>query len=176
MRILYFPHQDQEPITRSMQLSYIPVTAFSQTDLFLVWIFLEFWSHRNLSDQLQLQARSNVDMSKWCQHVHLRPHRFILTEACSCGLELAYFAGKISNNALACKNAVAFAYYWSCRLLVSIIFLQLLKFLIKKEWFWMISCSLFWDISNESYNPVGWLQQIPTLKIANQSRCYIHWL
>ena len=26
----------QEPITRSLQLSYIPVTAFSQTDLFLV--------------------------------------------------------------------------------------------------------------------------------------------
>ena len=28
----------QEPITRSLQLPHIPVMAFSQTDLFLVWI------------------------------------------------------------------------------------------------------------------------------------------
>ena len=32
----------QEPITRSLQLSHIPVTAFSQTDPLLVWIYLEF--------------------------------------------------------------------------------------------------------------------------------------
>ena len=31
-----------EPITRSLQLPNIPVTMFSQTDLFLVWINLEF--------------------------------------------------------------------------------------------------------------------------------------
>ena len=37
---------------------------------------------------------------------------------CSCRLELAYFAGKISKNRLVCKNAVALAYYGSCRLLV----------------------------------------------------------
>ena len=48
---------------------------------------------------------------------HVRLHFFILTEACSCGLELAYFAGKnISKNV--CKNAVALAYYGSWRLLV----------------------------------------------------------
>ena len=34
----------QEPITRSRQLPYSPVTAFSQTDLFLVWIYLQFSS------------------------------------------------------------------------------------------------------------------------------------
>ena len=34
----------QEPITRSLQLPHIPVTAFSQTGLFLVWIYLEFRS------------------------------------------------------------------------------------------------------------------------------------
>ena len=34
----------QEPITRSLQLPHIPVTEFSQTDLFLVWIYLEFRS------------------------------------------------------------------------------------------------------------------------------------
>ena len=57
-------------------------------------------------------------MSKWCRHVHVRLHCFILTEACSCRLELAYFAVKISKNRLVCKNAVAVAYYGSCRLLV----------------------------------------------------------
>ena len=30
-----------------------------------------------------------------CRHVHVRPHCFILTEACSRRLELAYFAGKM---------------------------------------------------------------------------------
>ena len=34
----------QEPITRSLQLPHIPVTAFSPTHLFLVWIYLEFRS------------------------------------------------------------------------------------------------------------------------------------
>ena len=34
----------QEPITRSLQLPHIPVTAFPQTDLFLVWIYL---AHRS---------------------------------------------------------------------------------------------------------------------------------
>ena len=54
-----------------------------------------------------------------CQHVHVRLHYFILTEACSCTLELAYFAGKIAKNRnMVCKNAVALAYYGSCRLLV----------------------------------------------------------
>ena len=48
----------------------------------------------------------------------MRPHCFILTEAGSCRLELAYFAAKISKNRLVCKNAVALAYYGSCRLLV----------------------------------------------------------
>ena len=63
-------------------------------------------SHRNLGDQLQSQARTNVDMSTWCRHVHVRPHCLILTEACSCRLELVYFVGKISENRLVCKNAL----------------------------------------------------------------------
>ena len=67
-------------------------------------------------DQLQSQAWTDVDMSTWCQHVHVRPYCFILTEACSCRLELAYFTGKISKGRLVCKNAVALAYYESCRL------------------------------------------------------------
>ena len=72
----------------------------------------------NLSNQLQSQARTNVGMSTWCRHIHVRQHCFILTEAFSCRLELAYFSGKISKNRLVCKNAVALAYYGSCRLLV----------------------------------------------------------
>ena len=48
----------------------------------------------------------------------MRPHCFVLTEAFSCRLDLAYFSGKISKNRLVCKNAVALAYYGSCRLLV----------------------------------------------------------
>ena len=54
------------PITKSLQLPHIPVTAFSQTDLFLVWIYhwqLNLDPHRNLSNQSQSQARTNVDMS-----------------------------------------------------------------------------------------------------------------
>ena len=38
---------------------------------------------------------------------------FILTEACSCRIEQAYFAVKISRNGLVCKNAVALPYYGS---------------------------------------------------------------
>ena len=34
----------QEPITRSLQLPHIPVTTFSQTDLFLGWIYAQFRS------------------------------------------------------------------------------------------------------------------------------------
>ena len=55
-----------------------------------------------------------------CRHVHVRLYCFILTEACSCTLELAYFAGKIGKNRPVCKNAVALAYYGSCRLLVKV--------------------------------------------------------
>ena len=43
---------------------------------------------------------------------------FSIDEKTGCKLELAYFAGKKSKNRLVCKNAVALAYYGSCRLLV----------------------------------------------------------
>ena len=36
----------QEPITGSLQLPHILVTAFTQTDLFLVWVYLKFRSPR----------------------------------------------------------------------------------------------------------------------------------
>ena len=41
----------------------------------------------------------------------MRPHCFILSEACSYRLDLAYFAIEISKNRLFCKSAFALAYY-----------------------------------------------------------------
>ena len=44
----------QEPISRRLQLPHIPVTAFSQSDLFLVFEFISNADPTgNLSDQLQ---------------------------------------------------------------------------------------------------------------------------
>ena len=107
---------NQEPITRSLQLPHIPVTAFSETDLVLVWIYLKL---RSPQEPLSPIAITSTDK---CQHVHVRLHCFILTEAHidwnwpTC----MYFVAKIrSKNRLVCKNAVALAYYHgSCRLLV----------------------------------------------------------
>ena len=97
--------------------------AHHQTGIFLVWIYLEFRSPQEplWAIILRSQARTNVVMSTWCRHVHVRPHCFILTEVCSCRLELAYFAEKISKNRhrQVSKNVVALAYYGSCRLLVT---------------------------------------------------------
>ena len=132
------------PITRSLHLPHIPVTAFSQTYLCLVWNYLEFRSPQELSDQLQSQARTNVDMSIWFRHIQVRPHCYSLTEACSCKLELAYFAGKISKNRLVCKNAVALAYYGSCRLLVM------------GSWHNKISAKGEWT-GNESFSPLNYV-------------------
>ena len=57
-----------------------------------------------------------------CSHKHglllTCQHYVVLPKACSCRLELAYFAAKISKNILFCKNAVALAYYGSSRLLL----------------------------------------------------------
>ena len=53
-----------------------------------------------------------------CRYVHMMLLCFILTESCSCRLELDYFAGKISKIRLVCKKEVALSYYESCRLLV----------------------------------------------------------
>ena len=111
----------QEPITRSLQLPRIPVTAFSQTDLFLVWIYHEFRSPQEPQRPIAITNTTNVDMSTWCRHVHVRPHCFIPIKACSFRLEMAYFARKISKNRLVCKNAVALAYYGSCRYLVMVV-------------------------------------------------------
>ena len=72
----------QEPITRSLQLPHIPVTAFPQTDPFLVWIYLEpqiptgtlvtNCSHKH---GLMSTCRNDVDMFTWGRIVLSSPKR-----------------------------------------------------------------------------------------------------
>ena len=61
-----------------------------------IYFKLEFISKFRSPQELQWQseARTYFDMPTWCRHVHVRPHCFILIEACSCTLELTYFAVK----------------------------------------------------------------------------------
>ena len=63
--------RNQEPISRSMQLYYIPVTAFSQTDLFLDRISLEWdsrgsgmTSHKKLIDVTASLDRNGLSFTK----------------------------------------------------------------------------------------------------------------
>ena len=85
----------QEPITRSLQL---PPSSrhgvLTDRCIFSLNFYSDSDSHRNISNQLQSQVRANVDMSTWYWHVHMRPHCFTVTGACSCRLELVYFAEK----------------------------------------------------------------------------------
>ena len=75
----------QEPITRSLQLFHIPVTAFSQNDLFLVWIYLEFteiptrtsvtiYNHKH-GLMLTISCRHDVHMFTWGRIVLSLPKR-----------------------------------------------------------------------------------------------------
>ena len=50
----------------------------------------------NLSDQLQSQARTNIDMSKWCQHIHWDPIVLALWRRARADWNWPFFAGKIS--------------------------------------------------------------------------------
>ena len=69
----------EEPIARSLQLSHILVTAFSQTDLFQFEFISNSDPHRNLSDQLQSQAWTNVDMLTCSREAALfYPYRSVL--------------------------------------------------------------------------------------------------
>ena len=51
-------------------------------------------------------------MLTWCRHVHESPHCFILTKACSCGLELTCFTWKLSKNRLVCKKCRCIGLWW----------------------------------------------------------------
>ena len=143
----------QERITRSLQLPHIPVTAFSQTDLFsLVWIYLEF---RSPQERQWPICNHKHGLMLTCRHVHVSPH-FILTEVCSCRLELAYFAGKMTKNRLVCKNAVALAYYMygSCRLLVMGPCCLLTKIRILKFSRNLVAVNAFFGTSRKSFKIV----------------------
>ena len=94
----------QETITRSLQLPHIPVTVFSQTDLFLVRIYLEFWS--------PWESQWPTAVTSTDCHVHVSPHCFTLTEA----RNLPISRRKRSKNRLVCENAAVLD--GSCRLLV----------------------------------------------------------
>ena len=88
----------------------IPVTAFLQNDLFLVWIYLEFTEIPTGTSITICNHKHGLMLAIWCRLVHVRQHCFILTEASSCTLELAYFAKKMSNTGQVCKNALALAF------------------------------------------------------------------
>ena len=62
----------QKPITRSLQLPHIPVTAFSQTDLFLVLIYLEFRSPQEPRWSIAITS------TDYCWHVDMFTGRRIV--------------------------------------------------------------------------------------------------
>ena len=64
----------REPIIRSLQITHIPVTAFSQTDLFLVWIYLEFRSPQEPQWPIAITS-TDVDMFTWGRIVLSLPER-----------------------------------------------------------------------------------------------------
>ena len=100
----------QEPITRSLQLPHIPVRAFSQTNLFLDFEFISNSDpYRNLSNQLQSQARTNIVIMSTCSSE-------VLSLPKRARVDRPSLREKLSKNRLVCKNAVALAYYGSCRL------------------------------------------------------------
>ena len=70
----------QEPITRSLQLPHIAVVAFSQTDLFLVWIYLEF-SMTSTGTSMSNCNLKHGRLSTYCRHVHVH-QLFFLPLAC----------------------------------------------------------------------------------------------
>ena len=98
----------QEPITRSLHYPIFLSPRFHRPIYFQFEVISNSDHHRNLSDQLQSQARTNVDNS-----------------ACSCKAALFYSyqsvlmqTGKMIKNRLVCENAVELAYYGRCRLLL----------------------------------------------------------
>ena len=80
---LFWMTWHQGPITRSLQLPLIPVTAFSQTDLFLVWIYFEFRSPQEPHWPIVITSTDqcwHVDMILTCspEAALFYPHRSVL--------------------------------------------------------------------------------------------------
>ena len=110
----------QEAITRSLQLPHIPVTEYSaDRSIFSLNLsriqILTGTSVTNCNHKYGLMStcQSDVDMFTRREAALFYPYRSVLMQT---GIGL--FCGKISENRLVCKNAVALAYYESCRLLV----------------------------------------------------------
>ena len=109
----------QEPITRSLQLPHVPVTAFF-TDRTIFSLNLSriqiptgtSVANCNHKHGLMLTCRYDVDTFAWGRIVSSLPKR------AHADWNWPISRGKISKNRLACKNAVALSYYGSCRLLV----------------------------------------------------------
>ena len=74
----------------SGRLPNIPVTAFSQTDLFLVWIYPDPHKSNLIPTGTSVTIAAMSTCRHQCRYVHVMPHCFILTESCSCRLELEY--------------------------------------------------------------------------------------
>ena len=122
----------QELIARCLQLPHIPIRAFSQTDLFLVWIYLKLrspqepqWPIAITSTALMLTCRHHVDMFTWGRIV------LSLLKRAHVDWNWPISREKISKNRLVCKNAVALAYYGTCRLLIMGSWLSANLFLIQ---------------------------------------------
>ena len=101
----------------SITLGRSPSPGACNYPIFLSWRFyrpIYFWiefisnsvRHRNLSDQLQAQARTYVDLSTWCRRNDVMPHCLILAEASSVEWNWPFRGEKISKNRLVCKNTV----------------------------------------------------------------------
>ena len=71
-------HRTQEPMSRSMQLNYIPFTAFSKTDLFLDRIYFEWDSHGSGNGGRWKSLRTGVE---W-KGSHAFRHLFFRTSVC----------------------------------------------------------------------------------------------
>lgn len=103
----------QEPITRILQLPHIPVTAFSQTDLFLVWIYVEF------SSPQEPQWPIAIISTDQCWHVdNFTWSRIVLSSPKRAHVDWNWPISREKYLKIVCKNALALAYYGSCRLLV----------------------------------------------------------
>jgi len=101
---------NQEPIIRRVQLSHIPITAFSQTDLFLFWIYRVFrplqepqWP--NTSTDLIFNWRRHFHREIKRKKSHFSPYRYMRSWSRT---ELTYFVGKEG-----LSTVVALPWWWA---------------------------------------------------------------
>ena len=81
--------QVQEPITRSMQLPHIPVTAFSQTDLFLVQTRIQTLAGTSVTNH-----KHGLNFMYLVFYMSTCAREVAIVLLYSCRPELNYIAGK----------------------------------------------------------------------------------